>query len=103
MKEIPDTDLATLVESAALNALAERRLEVGSVVRLILRRQEIIAEEIVRDEKTIATKREKLAQLSGRIQKLKSGDWSVLAELEKSVKQQTEQSEQKPQKDTFAS
>lgn len=92
MKAIPETNLADAVTGAATSLLIERRNDLDSRIKQILRRQEALAEAVRRTEREAEKLRNKLEHSSRLIERLKAGEWQVLAELEKAAKQP----EQKP-------
>lgn len=93
MKPIPETSLADIVTGAATQLLHERRQDAESRIRQILKRQEILAEELRKADAAAAKVRGRLEGSAKMIERLKAGEWQVLAEMEKALKQ-----EQQPQK-----
>jgi hypothetical protein len=83
MKPIQDTELPDLLKSAASKLLAEKRNDAESRIKGILIRQEAMADSIKTKENELKKLREKMEKSSQKIERLRNGDWAVLAELER--------------------
>jgi len=82
MKPIPSLNLTDLLEDAANALMAEKRHDAESRIKQILIRQEKLAESIKASENELKKLNAKLEKSVAKINKLKSGDWSVLNEQE---------------------
>jgi len=82
MKPIPSLNLTDLLEGAANALMAEKRHDAESRIKQILIRQEKLAESIKASENELKKLNAKLEKSVAKINKLKSGDWSVLNEQE---------------------
>jgi len=82
MKPIPALNLTDLLEGAANALMAEKRHDAESRIKQILIRQEKLAESIKASENELKKLNAKLEKSVAKINKLKSGDWSVLNEQE---------------------
>jgi len=82
MKPIPSLNLTDLLEDAANAFMAEKRHDAESRIKQILIRQEKLAESIKASENELKKLNAKLEKSVAKINKLKSGDWSVLNEQE---------------------
>ena len=80
-EKIEGVDLSDLVTEAAGAVLSERRKQAAGMIKQLLQRVEGAASDIRDLEKQIARKRESMGKAQAKIDKLKAGDWSVLAEL----------------------
>jgi hypothetical protein len=100
MNPIPDTDLSRLFESATLNALNERRQAADSSIRQILKRQEAVSDQVRRDRLALEKSEKKMQALAAKIDRLKAGEWQVLAELEREAKQTDQKGAQGPEEST---
>lgn len=87
MKAIPDTDPNDILLSAAASLLTDKRKDAESRVKQILIRQEALAESILSKERELKKLREKMDKSSQKIERLRNGDWAVLAEIEKEEQQ----------------
>lgn len=82
MKQIADTNLNDLINGAAQALLAERRQDATSRIKQVLIRQEAMAEAIKAKELELKKLNDKMAKSTAKIERLRNGDWSVLAEFE---------------------
>ena len=78
MKEIEGTELLDLVAEAANELLQERRSCAKGQIKKELQRIEGLASDIKKTEKELEKLRKKFNTAQEKIDKLKSGDWSVL-------------------------
>lgn len=83
MKPIDQTNLPDLLQSAAAKLLAEKRNDAESRIKGILIRQEAMADSIRTKENELKKLREKMEKATQKIERLRNGDWAVLAELER--------------------
>lgn len=83
MKQIDNVNLSDLLESAALNLLTEKRKDAESRIKQILVRQEAMADAIKTKESELKKLREKMEKSTAKIDRLRKGDWAVLAEIER--------------------
>lgn len=88
MKPIENIDLKDLLESAAQNLLVEKRNDAESRIRQTLIRQEALVVSIHAKENELKKLREKMDKSSAKIDRLRKGDWSVLAEIEREEKEE---------------
>lgn len=79
-EKIEGVDLSTLVEEASTELLGERRSQAASIIKKHLQRVEQLVIDVHRAEKTLRGKKEKLTKAQAKLDKIKAGDWSLLAE-----------------------
>ena len=91
MKQIENTELPDLLKSAADALLAEKRKDAESRIKGILIRQEAMADAIRQKENELKRLREKMDKSTAKIERLRKGDWAVLAEIERDEKEDTRQ------------
>jgi hypothetical protein len=87
MKQIENTELKDLLESAAQNLLLEKRKDAESRIKGILIRQEAMADAIRAKENELKKLREKMDKSTAKIDRLRKGDWTVLSEIEREENQ----------------
>lgn len=96
MKPIPDIDLSGLFQSAVLNAINDQRQNLDSRIRQILKRQEAVTQQVRKDSRALEKSTERMKKLQSNIDRLKAGDWQVLSDLEKMMKEEEKQKDQRP-------
>lgn len=80
MEKIDGVNLEDLVEESSADLIAEKRRSVAGLIKQQLQRMEQLATDVKNLEKQLKGKREKLTKTQEKMEKIKSGDWSVLAE-----------------------
>jgi len=80
MKKIDGIELSDLVHRALQDIHAEEEAKISSLIKKKLIEIEGLATEIQRDEKSLGKKKEKLEKAQAKLNKIKEGDWSVLAD-----------------------
>jgi len=76
-------NLESLVKSTHTQILSDKEKEITSLVRKVIAKRNGTIIEIDKAEKALSKMRESLKRTQGKIDKIKSGDWSVIAELRK--------------------
>lgn len=79
IEKIEGVDLADLVTEASTRLLAERRVEAAGLVKNHLQRVEGLTLEVRKKEQELKKLKEKLSKAQDKVDKIKAGDWSVLA------------------------
>lgn len=82
MEKIENVDLGSLVTEASTELMTDKRKSAASIIKIHLQRVEQLAIDIRHAEKDIKKKKEKLEKAQAKINKIKEGDWSLLAEQE---------------------
>ena len=82
MDKIDGIDLAELVKDSAQDLMKEKRVGAANIVKNHLQRVEQLAIDIRTLEKELKNKKDKLVKAQSKIDKIKAGDWSVLAQKE---------------------
>ena len=82
MEKMENVDLSVLVEESSKELMADKRNDAASIVKKHLQRVEQLAIDVRNTEKQLKIKKEKLAKAQAKIDKIKAGDWSLLAEKE---------------------
>ncbi|KKK98742.1 hypothetical protein LCGC14_2639720 [marine sediment metagenome] len=80
MEKINNVDLSQLVEESAEKLVAEKRNKAASLVKQELQRIEQLKIDIKKIDKDRKNKQDKLDKAQAKMDKIKNGDWSVLAE-----------------------
>jgi phenylpyruvate tautomerase PptA (4-oxalocrotonate tautomerase family) len=91
MEKIDGINLSELITEASSEVLLEKRREVASAIRQMLNKQISLAGEITKMDKELAQKNKQLIEVNGKLDKIKSGDWSVLNEKKQEQKQECAQ------------
>lgn len=86
--EIEGVNLADLVDSVSTDLVNERRKQASGVIKQQLQRMEQLNIDIKNAEKELKKKSEKLAKAQTKMDRIKSGDWSVLNEISKQYSKQ---------------
>ena len=79
---IEGLDLADMVEKVSARLLLTRRCHAACLVKNHLQRQEQLEKDVAETEEKLKKLKEKLAKANAKIDKIRSGDWSVLASRE---------------------
>ncbi len=82
MDKLEDVDLAQLVEESSKELMVSKRYDAANIIKNHLQRVEQLAIDVRTAEKALVKKKEKLAKAQAKIDKIKEGDWSLLAEKE---------------------
>ena len=82
MEKIENVNLSELVEESSKELVADRRKQAASIVKKHLQRAEQLAVDVRQAEKSLNKKKEMLKKAQEKINKIKEGDWSLLAEKE---------------------
>jgi hypothetical protein len=80
MEKLENVNLAELVVEASEALLAEKRNTAASIIKKHLQRVEQLAIDVHKVEKELKSKKEKLVKAQAKINKIKEGDWSLIAE-----------------------
>lgn len=88
MEKIEGVDLAALVTESSSDLVSEKRTKAAGLVKQLLQRMEQLATDVKNLEKQLRGKKEKLQKAQDKIEKIKGGDWSVLAEQKEGKKDQ---------------
>lgn len=75
-----EIDLQELVTAASIDIMLERRKEATNLIKGFLIKVEGLTKEIKNLENQLKTKQESLAKTNEKIQRLKKGEWNILAE-----------------------
>jgi outer membrane murein-binding lipoprotein Lpp len=86
MEKLENVNLAELVVEASDALLTEKRNGAASSIKKHLQRVEQLAIDVRKLEKELKSKKEKLAKAQAKIEKIKEGDWSLLADKDDSPK-----------------
>ncbi len=82
MEKLENVNLSELVVEASDALLTEKRNAAASSIKKHLQRVEQLAIDVRKIEKELKSKREKLVKAQAKIEKIKEGDWSLLADKE---------------------
>lgn len=80
MDKIENVDLGSLVTEASTELMAEKRRVAANHIKIHLQRVEQLVIDVKKAEKELRKKKEKLEKAQAKINKIKEGDWSLLAE-----------------------
>ena len=80
MEKIENVDLGNLVTEASNEIIDARRKQAAGIIKQQLQRIEQLVTDISNAEKELKKKRDKLTKAQEKIDKIKAGDWSLLAE-----------------------
>jgi hypothetical protein len=80
MEKLEGVDLKVLVAEASDALLTEKRNSAASIIKKHLQRVEQLAIDVHKLEKELKGKKEKLTKAQDKIEKIKEGNWSLIAE-----------------------
>lgn len=80
MEKLENVNLAELVVETSDSLLTEKRNAAASIIKKHLQRVEQLAINVHKLEKELKGEKEKLAKAQAKIDKIKEGDWSLIAE-----------------------
>lgn len=90
MEKIDGVNLEDLVKESSADLVAEKRRSIAGLIKQQLQRMEQLATDVQNLEKQLKGKREKLKKTQEKIEKIRGGDWSVLAEKKEQKDQKNE-------------
>ena len=80
MEKLENVDLSALVEDSSKELMDEKRKQAAGLIKVQLQRIEQLSLDVRNAERTLKKKQEALAKAQQKIDKIKAGDWSLLAE-----------------------
>jgi len=80
MKQIDGVNLVELVEESSKELISAKRNEAANLIKNHLQRVEQLALDVRKAEKELKKKSEALKKAQDKIDKIKAGDWSQLAD-----------------------
>ena len=83
IKKIEGLDLSDLVTEVSTDLVNERRKQAAGVIKKQLQKLEQLNIDVKNAEKELKKKTESLAKAQNKVDRIKSGDWSVLNEISK--------------------
>ena len=86
MDRIEDVDLKALVSVVSNELITEKRNVAANSIKQHLQRVEQLAYDVSSLEKQLKQKKEKLAKAQAKVDKIREGDWSLLADKKDSPK-----------------
>ena len=82
LEKVEDLDLGQLVEEVSSDMVQERTRQAAGLIKKQLQRMEQLSKDIVAAKKELKSKQDKLVKAQDTIDKIRSGDWKVLAQLD---------------------
>lgn len=80
MKQIDNVNLTELVTESSKELISEKRSEAANIIKNHLQRIEQLSLDVRKAEKELNKKTEALKKAQEKMDKIKAGDWSQLAE-----------------------
>ena len=90
MEKLENVDLSALVEDSSKELMDEKRKQAAGLIKVQLQRIEQLSLDVRNAERTLKKKQEALAKAQQKIDKIKAGDWSLLAEQKDNSKENNE-------------
>jgi len=90
MEKLENVDLSALVEDSSKELMDEKRKQAAGLIKVQLQRIEQLSLDVRNAERTLKKKQEALVKAQQKIDKIKAGDWSLLAEQKDNSKENNE-------------